>query len=103
MFVDEKKELGDINIFPYDCTTVKTVRANSQFRVVFDTNRYSVPADFASSVLTAKIYPTRLLFYHDDNLIAEHRRSYEKHLDFENPDHVKKLIEHKRMQEIRNC
>jgi len=92
----EKKELGNINILPYDCSTVKTMRANSQFRVVFDTNRYSVPADFASTVLTAKIYPDRLLFYHDNNLIAEHRRSYEKNIDFENPEHIKKLIQHKK-------
>lgn len=96
MFEDEKKELVDINILPYDCCTVKTVRANSQFRVVFDTNRYSVPADFASTVLTAKIYPAKLLFYHDNNLIAEHYRSYEKNMDFENPDHIKKLIEHRK-------
>jgi len=92
----EKKELGEINILPYDCGTVKTIRANSQFRVVFEANRYSVPAIFASTVLRAKIYPDRLLFYHDNNIIAEHRRSYERNMDFENPEHVKKLIEYKR-------
>ncbi len=96
MLQKEKELLGDINILPYDCSTIKTVRANSQFRVIFDTNRYSVPADFASSVLTAKIYPEKLLFYHDNSLIAEHKRSYERHMDFENPEHVRKLLEHKR-------
>ena len=96
MFEAEKKELGRINILPYDCATIKTVKANSQFRVVIDTNRYSVPADFASTVLTVKIYPAKLLFYHNDNLIAEHRRSYEKNMDFENPDHIRKLIEHRK-------
>lgn len=96
MFETEKKELGKINILPYDCASIKTVKANSQFRVVIDSNRYSVPADFASTLLTAKIYPAKLLFYHNDNLIAEHRRSYEKNVDFENPDHIKKLIEYKK-------
>jgi hypothetical protein len=96
MFEEEEKELGKVNILPYDCATVKTVKANSQFRVVIDTNRYSVPADFSSTLLTAKIYPTKLLFYHNDNLIAEHYRSYEKNTDFENHDHVKKLIEQKK-------
>ncbi len=96
MFETEKKVLGDINILPYDCGVIKTVRANSQFRVVFDTNRYSVPADFASTELTAKIYPDRLIFYHSNNLIAEHRRSYEKYKDFENPEHIKKLIEQRK-------
>lgn len=96
MFEDEKKELGEINIRPYDCATVKTVKANSQFRVVIDSNRYSVPADFASTLLTVKIYPAKLLFYHDDNLIAEHHRSYERNMDFENQDHIKKLIEQRK-------
>lgn len=96
MFEVEKKELGKVNIRPYDCATVKTVKANSQFRVVIDTNRYSVPADFASTLLTAKIYPAKLLFYHNDNLIAEHHRSYEKNMDFENQDHIKKLIEQRK-------
>ncbi len=96
MLQQEKNDLGNINVLPYDCSAVKTVRANSQFRVVFDTNKYSVPANFASTVLTVRIYPDKLLFYHDDSLIAEHRRSYERYQDFENSEHIKKHLQQKR-------
>ena len=87
LFEEEKKELLSLNIASYDCATIRKARADRQFKVSFDSNRYSVPSDFASTVLTAKIYPNRLLFYFEDKLIAEHARSYDKHQDFENPEH----------------
>lgn len=96
LFETEKKELQSLNIAPYDCADVRSLRADNRFRVTFETNRYSVPSDFASTVLNAKIYPGRLLFYFDNNLIAEHRRSYDKNQDFENPEHLRKLLEYKR-------
>jgi len=67
----EGKELLPLNIAPFDCADIRKARADSQFRVSFENNRYSVPSDFASTVLTAKIYSDRLLFYFDDKLIAE--------------------------------
>lgn len=92
---EERSELIPVNL-PYDCGQIKRVRADSFFRVTFETNRYSVPSDFASSTLTAKIYPDRLLFYYEDNLISQHIRSYDKNQDFENPEHVRKLLEYKK-------
>jgi len=32
----------------------------------------------------------------DNNLIAEHRRSYDKNQDFENPEHLRKILEYKK-------
>lgn len=92
----ERKELIPLNAVPYDCADIRNVRADRQFRVNFESNRYSVPSDFVSTVLLAKIYPERLLFYFDNNLIAEHRRSYDKKQDFENPEHIRKVLEYKR-------
>ena len=92
----EKKELLPLNIAPYDCGDIRKARADRQFRVNFESNRYSVPSDFASTVLTVKIYPDRLLFYFEDKLISEHRRSYDKNQDFENPEHARKILEYKR-------
>ena len=62
-------------------------RASNRFRVTFDTNRYSVPAEYASQRLTLKSYPDRLCIYHHHRLLARHPRSYERHRDFEHPDH----------------
>ncbi len=96
LFEEEKRELLPLNIVPYDCAAIRKVRADRQFRVSFESNKYSVPSDFASTILTAKVYPDRLLFYFEEKLIAEHARSYDKHQNFENPEHVRKILEYKK-------
>jgi transposase len=92
VFCDEKPSLQSLPVEPYDIGVVKQVRASRQFRVSIDTNRYSVPAQLAGVSLTAKLYPDRLCFYHDNKLIARHVRSYDRHKDFEHPDHPKVLL-----------
>ena len=92
----EHEKFKALNLLPYDCATVKTVKSNNQFRVFFEGNRYSVPYEYASSILTLKIYPEELVFYYDNKLIARHNRSYEKNMDFEDHSHVRKLLEEKR-------
>ena len=68
----------------------------SQFRVTLDTNRYSVPAEYAGRRLTLKTYPDRLCIYCEDKLVARHVRSYDRHLDLEDPDHPKALLVQRR-------
>lgn len=60
--------------------------------MVVDTNRYSVPAEYAGKVLTLKTYPDRICLYCDNKLIARHARSYDRHQDIEDPDHPKQLL-----------
>ena len=43
--------------------------------------------------MVTKIYPERLAFYHHDQCVAEHVRSYERHRDFEHPEHARPLLE----------
>jgi DUF971 family protein len=71
---------------------VETVRVSNRWRVVVDTNRYSVPPAYASSQLTLKLYSDRLRLFAGDTLVAEHVRSYERQQDFEQPDHAAGLI-----------
>jgi hypothetical protein len=71
---------------------ISQVRASSQFRITLDTNRYSVPAEYAGTSLTLKAYPDRLCVYSGENLIARHVRCYDRHRDFEHPDHPKELL-----------
>jgi len=42
--------------------------------------------------LTAKMYPDRICFYHENKLVAKHVRSYDRRQDFEHPDHPKALL-----------
>lgn len=92
MLMEEQPHLQPLPANLYDIGTVAQVRANSQFRVTLDTNRYSVPSCYAGARLTMKVYPDRLCFYHEAGLIARHARSYERHRDFEEPDHARDLI-----------
>ena len=92
LFTEEKTNLKPVSVLPYDTGSVRPLPVNSRFRVLWETNRYSVPAHWAGTTLTAKIYPDRLALYHQDQPVAEHVRSYERHRDFEHPDHAKPLL-----------
>lgn len=96
MFPEEAAGLSSLPAHPYDTGTISQIRANKQFRVVLDTNRYSVPAEYAGAKLTMKAYSDRICLYHDQKLIARHTRSYDRHRDIEDPDHPKALLEQKR-------
>ena len=92
MFSEEKQSLLPLPAHPYDIGTITQVRASTQFRVTLDSNHYSVPSEYAGANLTLKAYPDRLCIYCGDKLIARHARSYDRNIDFEDPDHPKALI-----------
>ena len=92
LFLIEKPVLRPLPAVPADTSVTRMVRVTSRCRVVLDTNRYSVPALYASQRLTLKAFADRLCLYHSHNLVASHPRCYERHRDFENPDHVKELL-----------
>jgi transposase len=93
LFEQEKKQLQPLPLNPYDCGVSHRSCSNSQFRVAFETNRYSVPAQYASTrPLTLRVYPDTICIYRDGELIAEHKRCYERRRNFEHPDHPKPLL-----------
>lgn len=92
LFEKERPSLNSLPPNPFDVAAVSQVRASSQFRVTLDTNRYSVPAEYAGARLTLKAYPQRVCLYSKDKLIARHMRSYDRYRDFEDPDHPKELL-----------
>jgi transposase len=96
LFAEERGFLRTANPNPYDLARVVTLRASSQFRISLDTNRYSVPAEFANQRVTVKAYPERVCIYHQDRLIARHVRSFDRHQDIEDPDHPKALLEQRK-------
>lgn len=96
LFQAEKTSLKPLPAQPYDVGVIHPVRANRQFRVTVDTNTYSVPAEYAGAELTLKLYPDQLCFYQQDKLIARHIRCYDRHQDFEDPDHPRALLQQRR-------
>ncbi len=94
LFAEEK--LRPLHPRAYVTARVLDLRASSRFRVTVDTNQYSVPARYASQTLRVHLYPERLLCYHQDQLVAEHVRRYERHQDYEHPDHAQPLLAQRR-------
>jgi len=92
LFAEERPHLRSPNPHPYDLARTSNCIASSQFRVAVDTNKYSIPATYAHRRLTVKAYPDRVCIYFDNELIARHPRSYDRHQDIEDPDHAKDLI-----------
>ncbi len=97
LFTAEKDAMKAFPLFPYDCCAVHNVRVNSQYRVVFESNRYSVPPELVRKQIEMKVYPSKLLFMHNNQLVAQHERSYEKHRDTVDSEHDKALIEHRHL------
>lgn len=92
LFAAERSCLLPLPANAFDIATVSPQRASPQFRITIDTNRYSVPAEYAGRTLTVKTAPERICVYAGDILIARHIRSYERHRDIEDPDHPKALL-----------
>ena len=96
LFEEERDRLQPLPETVHDFANIHAVRASNRFRVTFEANRYSVPAEYASQRLTLKAWPDRICIYHHDRLVARHPRSYDRHQDFEHPDHPKVLLDQRR-------
>jgi transposase len=96
LFLIEKPALRPLPAVPADTSVTRLVRVTNRCRVVLDTNRYSVPSRHASQRLTLKAFADRLCLYHSHHLVATHPRCYERHRDFEDPDHVKDILDQRR-------
>jgi transposase len=96
MFSEERSSMQPLPVLPYDIGVIRQMRASRQFRITIDANYYSVPAQLAGASLTVKTYPDRICFYHENNLVARHNRSYDRRRDFEHPDHPKPLLEQRK-------
>lgn len=99
VFEKEKPFLRSLPEEPYNIATIKPVRATKMFRVVLDTNSYSVPHEYAGAKLNMHVSPEWICIYHDNGLIARHTRSYDRHQDIEDPDHPKALLQQRRRAE----
>src|SRR5207245_2588984 len=96
----ERPTLQPVPLHPFDIATVSQVRASRQFRVTVETNRYSVPAQYAGHALTLKTYPDRLGLSLGEQLIARHARRDDRHTDIEDPDHPKPLLEQRKKARV---
>lgn len=68
-------------------------RVNPYSQVVFETNRYSVPAEYVGKQLALRAYPFRVEILSATEVIAEHPRCFERERDILNPLHYLGLLE----------
>ena len=74
-FGREKPALRPLPPVAADTSVTRLVRVTNRCRVVLDTNRYSVPALYASQRLTLMAFADRLCLYHDFETAHFIRRS----------------------------
>ncbi len=88
----EKPYLIILPAIDYDTHILRSVKSTSQALVKFETNRYSIPFAYASRMLTLKADEQLVSIYEKDQLLAQHKRSLEKHQLVENPRHYKGML-----------
>jgi transposase len=63
---------------PFDGFVESTKRVSPTCLVIFDHNRYSVPAAFANRTVSLRAYAERIVLVAEARLIAEHRRVFNR-------------------------
>ena len=77
----------------FDCRMTRSVTLTPYSQVVFDTNRYSVPADQAERHLVVKASAFRIEILCREQVIARHERCYGHDQDVFDPLHYLPLLE----------
>ena len=88
----ERPSLLPLPTRPYPCCSVHPVRANRFSLVTFETNRYSVPPEYAHQKLVLKAYVWRVEIAAGEKVIAVHPRCYEREQDILDPFHYLPLL-----------
>jgi hypothetical protein len=63
---------------PFDGFVEHTKRVSPTCLIVFERNRYSVPATFANRVVSLRVYAERLVIVAEAQIVAEHERVFSR-------------------------
>ena len=91
----EKASLMALNPHPYDTDEILSRVVPSDFHVLYETNRYSVPWTLCGITVTVRVDANEVRIYYDGQFVCGHARSYLKHKVFTNLDHQKGLLDRK--------
>ena len=92
---EEERELLVKTALVFDSGLAQEVRVSPQCLVNFDRNRYSVPCAYANKSVQLRAYAGHVRFYADRQLIAEHRRVFERDKTICDPLHYLPVLERK--------
>jgi len=88
----EQPSLRPLPAWAFDCCVTRPAPLTPYSQVIFETNRYSVPADAPSRQLVIKAYPFRVEILHLDRGLASHPRCYGREQDIFDPLHYLPLL-----------
>lgn len=71
----------------FDCGQMEQSKVDKYSMITYATNRYSVPDHLVGKMVDVKVYPERLVCYHENRIICEHERQYGRHGWYISLDH----------------
>ena len=89
----ERSILLPLPAVEYPACTSHVVKVNPYSQVVFETNRYSVPTEYAGKQLALRAYPFRVEILSLSLVVTEHPRCFGREQDVLNPLHYLGLLE----------
>lgn len=92
---EEKNILLPRNPHPYETDEIFSKVVPSDFHIIYETNRYSVPWTLTGMTLTINVNASLIKIYYHDKYIFSHQRSYLKHKVFTQDVHQRGLLDRK--------
>lgn len=89
----ERMRLRSLPEHPFDAERIVVAVVSKQAAVVLDTNSYSVPHQLVGQTVHVRADDWRVRVVHDGQVVAEHRRCWERRRAIEDPAHLKSLLE----------
>ena len=100
MLKDEQACLLILPNSDYDYPKPQPLKVRKDCLFIFDTNRYSIPAEYYTKSLLFKAYIRRITVVCESKILAEHRRCYDKYQIIKNPQHYSALNAHKKKAQL---
>lgn len=91
-FEKERHLLRPLPAIPYDTDDVIPTVVTPFARVQFDTNRYSVPPQYAKKAVTLRVDDKSVRVFHRGEEVAHHKRSFERKKLIIDPEHQKAAL-----------
>lgn len=86
-FVEDKAAAVPLPAHHFDPCVPETVKVDKYQTAAYDTNRYSVPREYAFQTVGVKAYIDRVQFTANGAVVASHRRCYERRQQILDPLH----------------
>jgi len=92
LWEQERPHLLPLPVHPFPCCRTVPVRPNRLSMVTFQTNRYSVPVEYASGVLLLRAFVDRVEITDGTRVVAIHERCYGREQDILDVFHYLPLL-----------